>query len=191
MARPRKFDDDEVVERAMQTFWTHGYGGTSPARLAEATGVGKGSLYNAFGSKRGLFDRSLRRYDQLGGEAAARHLDGPATTRDCVGAFLHFLVDMDIQQPVRRGCLAVNTAVELAAEDTQILAMVRRMQGHSVDELAARIDQGRRNGDVDRDADPRALAEFLMNTIVGLRVMAKTYDGPALHRIVDTALGIL
>lgn len=191
MARPRGFDDDEVVERAMEAFWTHGYAGTSPGRLAEATGIGKGSLYNAFGSKRDLFDRSLRRYDQLGGEAAERYLDGPATTRECVGAFLHFLVDMDVQQPVRRGCLAVNTAVELAGHDAEILAVIRRMQDHSVAELAARIDRGRRDGDVDRGTDPRALAEFLMNTIVGLRVMAKTYDGPTLHRIVDSALDIL
>ena len=106
-------------------------------------------MYNAFGSKRDLFDRSLRRYDQLGGEAAERYLDGPATTRECIGAFLHFLVDMDVQQPVRRGCLAVNTAVELAGHDAEILAMIRRMQDHSVAELAARIDRGRRDGDVD------------------------------------------
>lgn len=191
MARPRGFDDDDVVERAMEAFWTNGYAGTSPRHLVEATGIGKGSLYNAFGSKRDLFDQSLRRYNQLGGEAAARYLDGPATTRECVGAFLHFLVDMDVQQPVRRGCLTVNTAVELAGHDAEILATIRHMQDHSVAELAARIDRGQRDGDVARDTDPRALAEFLMNTIVGLRVMAKTYDGPTLHRIVDSALDII
>lgn len=191
MARPRGFDDDEVVERAMEAFWTFGYAGTSPGNLAEATGIGKGSLYNAFGSKRDLFDRSLRRYDQLGTEAAEKYLNEPDTTRECVGAFLHFLVEMDVAQPVRRGCLAVNTAVELAGHDAEILNTIRRMQDHSVVELAARIDRGRHDGDVDRDTDPRALAEFLMNTIVGLRVMAKTYDGPTLHRIVDSALTIL
>lgn len=52
MARPRTFDDDEVIDRAMERFWTHGYTDTSPAQLADATGIGKGSLYNAFGSKR-------------------------------------------------------------------------------------------------------------------------------------------
>lgn len=191
MARPRSFDDDQVVERAMEAFWTHGYAGTSPGQLAEATGIGKGSLYNAFGTKRDLLDRSLRRYDQLGGQAAKKYLDGPGTTRECVGAFLHFLVAMDVQQSVRRGCFAVNTAVELAGHDAEILAMIRRMQDHSVAELATRIDRGQCDGDVDCDTEPRALAEFLMNTIVGLRVMAKTYDGPTLHRIVDSALSII
>ena len=191
MGRPRSFDDHEVVERAMETFWTYGYAGTSPAQLAEAVGIGKGSLYNAFGSKRDLFDRSLRRYDQLGGALAEEHLNGPGTTHECVGAFLRFLVDMDVQQPVRRGCLAVNTAVELAGHDAEILTLIRTMQERSIAALAARIERGRREGDVDRGSDPRALAEFLMTTIMGLRVMAKTYDSPTLHRVVDNALRLL
>lgn len=98
---------------------------------------------------------------------------------------------MDVEQPVRRGCLAVNTAVELAGHDVEILTVIRRRQDRSVAELAARIERGRRDKVIDRDTDPRALAELLMNTIVGLRVMAKTYDGLTLHRIVDSALDIL
>lgn len=191
MARPRTFDDDEVIDRAMETFWTHGYTDTSPAQLADATGIGKGSLYNAFGSKRELFDRALRRYDQLGAAAAEDLLSGSGTTRDDIGGFLHALVEMDVQQPIRRGCLAVNTAVELAGHDPEILDAVRRMQDHSIAVLVTRLEQGRLDGDIDRNADPRALAEFLMNTIVGLRVMARTYDGPTLHGIVDKALSVL
>lgn len=98
---------------------------------------------------------------------------------------------MDVQQPIRRGCLAVNTAVELAGHDPEILDAIRRMQDHSIAVLVTRLEQGRLDGDIDRHADPRALAEFLMNTIVGLRVMARTYDGPTLHRIVDNALSVL
>ncbi|MEV5651529.1 TetR/AcrR family transcriptional regulator [Nocardia sp. NPDC052254] len=191
MGRPRNFDTDAVVDRAMDAFWTHGYANTSPAQLAEATGIGKGSLYNTFGSKRELFERALDRYDRMGAQLAGEFMARPGTTRECIGAFLSFLVDSDVSQPVRRGCLAVNTISEFSGTDTEITRAIRTMQEHTTATMAARIDQGRRDGDVAPDTDPRTAAEFLMNTIAGLRVMAKTNESATLHRIIDTALTTL
>lgn len=191
MARPREFDTDVVVARAMETFWTHGYANTSPAALAEATGVGKGSLYNAFGSKRELFERALDRYDQSGAEFATTLLTAPGTTRDRIRAFLRENVDTDMAQPVRRGCLAVNTAIEMAGHDPDIARMVRRAGDRVKAVLEARIAQGRRDGDVHPDADPGAIAEFLMSTLAGLRVTARTHEPDVLYRVIDTALAVL
>jgi len=191
MGRHRGFDDDVVVDRAMEAFWTNGYANTSPAQLAQATGVAKGSLYNAFTSKRELFDRALARYDTLGAQFAAEFLSRPGSTRERIGAFLRLLVDTDVAQPVRRGCLAVNTAVELAGQDPDIGRAVRKAQDHTIAALAERLAQGRSDGDVRDDIDTQACAEFLMNTIVGLRVMAKAYEAPVLHRIIDSALATL
>ncbi|MFF0452566.1 TetR/AcrR family transcriptional regulator [Nocardia africana] len=191
MGRPRNFETETVVDRALDAFWTHGYANTSPAQLAEATGIGKGSLYNTFGSKRELFERVLDRYDRMGAEVVGEFMARPGTARECIGAFIRFLVDSDVAQPVRRGCLAVNTATEFSAQDPEITKAVRTMQENTMTALADRIDRGRRDGDVAQDVDPRAAAEFLMNTIVGLRVMAKTSDAESLHRIIDTALTTL
>ncbi len=191
VGRPRSFDDDDVVDRAMEAFWTHGYANTSPAQLAEATGVGKGSLYNAFNSKRELFDRALARYDQQVSELRQDLLSRPGTTRECIRSALRFIVDFDLAQPSRRGCLAGNTAVELAGHDPQIAQTIRTMQEHSVAALAARIEQGHRDGDVSPGLDARAFAELLANTLAGLRVMAMTYDAPTLYRIIDSALATL
>ncbi|WP_227984091.1 TetR/AcrR family transcriptional regulator [Nocardia spumae] len=191
MGRPRNFDTDTVVDRAMDAFWSHGYANTSPAQLAEATGIGKGSLYNTFGSKRELFERALDRYDRMGAELAGDFMSRPGTTRERIGDFMRFLVDSDVAQPIRRGCLAVNTATEFSGTDPGITRAVRIMQGHTTAALAARIDQGRRDGDVAAETDPQAAAEFLMNTIAGLRIMAKTNEVAILHRIIDTALTTL
>ncbi|MFX0577955.1 TetR/AcrR family transcriptional regulator [Nocardia nepalensis] len=191
MGRPRSFDDDTVIERAMEAFWTHGYSSTSPAQLAEATGVAKGSLYNAFASKRQLFDRVLDFYHQQIAELAKGLLDQPGTTRDCIGAALRFVVDSDLAQPVRRGCLIGNTAVELAGHDPAMAQKIHKMQDESIDWFAARIERGQRDGDVERELDPRAYAECLANTLAGLRVMAMTHDAPVLHRIIDTTLSTL
>lgn len=191
MGRPRNFEADMVVERAMEEFWTHGYASTSPAQLAEATGIGKGSLYNTFGSKRQLFDQALTRYGRMGAELAEEILSRPGTTRERIGAYLRETVDSDVAQPIRRGCMAVNTAAELGGHDPEIARALRAIEERIVNVMAARIDQGRRDGDVSPDVDARATAEFLLNTTAGLRILAKTHEAPALYRIIDVALTTL
>ncbi|MBL1074941.1 TetR/AcrR family transcriptional regulator [Nocardia sp. 2] len=192
MGRPRNFETDAVVESAMECFWTNGYANTSPAQLAEATGIGKGSLYNTFGSKRELFDQAMTRYARRGAAVAEEALNRPGGTRECIRGFLRELVDIDVAQPVRRGCLAVNTAVEMAGHDPSVAPALHAATEPIITALTARIDQGRRDGDVRADIDARAQAEFLLNTIAGLRVMARTTaDVAVLHRIIDTALTTL
>jgi len=188
MGRPKSFEPDVVIAQAMQTFWTHGYAGTSPADLAEVAGVGKGSLYHAFGSKRELFGKALELYDRAGSEMTEEFLSQPGTAKERIRAYLVSIVDMDLGGPVRRGCLAANTALELGGRDEEATRAVRRMEERTIELLATRIEQGRSDGDVAPEVDARAQAQFLMNTIVGLRVMAKTFDGPVLYRIIDTAL---
>lgn len=191
MGRPRNFEADAVVEQAMEEFWTHGYANTSPAQLAEATGVAKGSLYNTFGSKRQLFDQALARYARMGAELAAELLSRPGTTRECIGAYLREIVDSDLAQPTPRGCLVVNTAAELGGHDPEATRALRVIEEQLVAVLAARVEQGRRDGDLSPDVDPRATAQFLLGLSAGLRIMAKTNDAPALHRIIDVALTTL
>lgn len=188
MGRPKSFEPDAVVALAMEAFWTNGFAGTSPADLAASTGVAKGSLYNAFGSKRELFDRALELYDRAGAEMIEELLSRPGTTRERIRAYLVRLVEMDLNGPVKRGCLAANTALELGGRDKEATRAVRRMQENTIALIAARIEQGRRDGDVAAEVDAVAQARFLMNTIAGLRVMAKTFDGPALRQIIDSAL---
>ena len=172
----------------MEAFWTHGYAGTSPARLSEATGIGKGSLYNAFTSKRALFEQCLDHYQGQTSELAHDLLERDGTAKECLIAALRHIIDTDLAQPHRRGCLIGNTAVEMAGHDLALARKIRRMQDETTSRLAARIERGQREGDVTTDLDARAYAEFLANTIAGLRVMAMTHEAPTLYRIVNTAL---
>ncbi|MFF3221908.1 TetR/AcrR family transcriptional regulator [Nocardia suismassiliense] len=191
MARTPGFDPDAVLLQAMDAFWTHGYANTSPARLAEVTGLNKSSLYNTFGSKRELFDQALARYQQGAVELTANFLRGPGTTRECIGALLRYLTDNDLARPYPRGCLMVNTITEFDATDAEMARTLRAMQERSIAMLAERIEQGCRDGDVRDGIDPRAAAEFLVNTLNGLRVTTKTHDAATMHRIIDTALTML
>ncbi|MFH8658637.1 TetR/AcrR family transcriptional regulator [Streptomyces afghaniensis] len=188
MGRPKSFEPDVVIAQAMETFWTKGYTDTSPADLAEATGVAKGSLYHSFGSKRQLFGKALDLYGRMQSERAEEFLSRPGTAKERIRAYFALLVDADLDGPVRRGCLAQNTIGELGGRDPEAARVVHRMEEGVIEALAARIEQGQRDGDVGRDVDARAQALFLQNTLAGLRVMAKTFDRPALYRIIDTAL---
>lgn len=188
MGRPKNFEPDVAIERAMQAFWTRGYTATSPADLAEATGVAKGSLYHAFGSKRELFGKALEHYGRLGDEIVADVLSQPGTAKERIGAYLRMLVDADLDAPVRRGCLAANTALELAGRDPEAERAVLRMAERSAEAIAARIERGKRDGDVPAGVDARTQALLIQNTIAGLRIMACGFDRSALYAIIDAAV---
>ncbi len=111
MGRPKQFDPEAAVEQAMQVFWRQGYAATTPQDLVDALGIGKGSLYHAFGSKHALFELALRRYRDSQAVAVIELLDGEGPVKDRLRAALRMLVEMDLTDPDRRGCMAVNLSL--------------------------------------------------------------------------------
>ncbi|HEX2143322.1 MAG TPA: TetR/AcrR family transcriptional regulator [Glycomyces sp.] len=188
MGRPKNFDPDVAVAQAMETFWSKGYAGTSPADLAEATGVGKGSLYHTFGSKRELFGKALDLYGRVGSELTEEYLNEPGTAKERIRAYLTLLVEIDLSLPAPRGCLAANTALELGGRDAEATRAVQRMTDETTRLLAERVRKGQREGDVAPEVDPDVQAHFLMNTLIGLRVTTRTHESPVLRQIIETAL---
>ncbi|MET8541442.1 TetR/AcrR family transcriptional regulator [Kitasatospora sp. NPDC004799] len=196
MARPKEFDPDHVLDAAMNAFWSRGYAATSAQNLVDSTGLGRGSLYNAFSSKHRLFQEALTRY---GEERTARQealLEGPGTVRERIRELLMTVVEEesrtdDPDDPGPRGCLAVNAAVELAGLDAEITAQVRRIFERMAEALRAALARAQRDGEIDPGRDPQALALFVLNSMYGLRVLGKTADRRALAGIVDTTLSVL
>ncbi|MDH2426124.1 TetR/AcrR family transcriptional regulator [Sphaerisporangium sp. TRM90804] len=189
MGRPKGFDPDAAVEQAMQVFWRQGYGATSPQDLLDELGIGKGSLYNAFGSKHELFARALRRYNERIDAELAEMLERPGSVKERLGAALEGLVRADYA--ARRGCLAVNTAVELPGSD-EAVRLVRRMFDREELVLRTMIEEGQRSGELRRDVDAAAVASMLLSTIAGLRVLSKVTATPApLDRAVGAIIALL
>src|SRR4051794_39604457 len=112
--RPREFDVDEALDRAVEVFWRQGYEATTLTDLTEAMHIGKPSLYAAFGNKEALFRRALDRYTEGPGSYAARALAEP-TARETVEAFLRGAVEATTRPASPQGCLGVQGA--LAASD--------------------------------------------------------------------------
>ncbi|TDD65997.1 TetR/AcrR family transcriptional regulator [Actinomadura rubrisoli] len=192
MGRTREFDTEAAVAAAVEVFRSRGYEATSIQDLVEATGVGRGSLYAAFGSKDGLYELALRHYAQGSIAGMAERLAGDAPVREAIRGLLLALVDDTIDDPARRGCLMTNTAVERLPGDT----VAGRIVGDSFDRVAGLVEtalrRGRARGELPPDADVTALADFVTTTIQGLRVQGKTgADRRRLAAVVDTALRAL
>src|ERR1700739_4780241 len=105
MERPKQCDPEIAADQAMEVFWRKGYAATTPQDLVDALGIGKGSLYNAFGSKHELFELALRRYRDSQGAALLEMLEEPGPVKDRLRKTLRVLAEMDVAEPKRLGCI--------------------------------------------------------------------------------------
>ncbi|MTE22322.1 TetR family transcriptional regulator [Streptomyces sp. TRM43335] len=188
--RPRNFDLDHALDAAMATFWDKGYAATSAQDLVESTGLGRGSLYNAFHSKHDLFEAAIERYDaEWTTRLVALLEEGPGLARDRIRAVLMSVVEEETAEaPEHRGCLVVNTAMELAGRDPRVTELVRRTFARMEAALTACVEQGWRDGSIEETAASRSLALHLLNSLYGLRVLGKVADRETLVGVVDRAL---
>jgi TetR/AcrR family transcriptional repressor of nem operon len=192
MPRPREFDDLTAVDAAMQTFWTKGYEATTTAELCESTGLGRGSLYNAFGSKHQLYEAAVGRYTELGYAQTVEILRGPGSPSERLRALMLWVIDTDLADPVRRGCLAINASVEAAGRTDPIADATRRHFARLEQALREVIEEGQRTGEFAADRDPARLARTLQSTYYGLRVLGSVAaDRAALLDVVEGALAAL
>lgn len=190
VGRPKQFDPDVAVDRAMELFWRKGFADTTPQDLAAQLGIGKGSLYNTFASKRALFDLALRRYVDMRLAGIAETLDGPGSATARLRAALQRLADADAAL-TSRGCLAVNTAVELAGSDEAAAGAVARLFDRIEDAFQGVIEEGQRAGEIATGRAPRQVASLLLASFIGMSVLAKTGDQERLRQIVDAVMALL
>ncbi len=172
MARPREFEPDIALARAMQAFWVKGYQATSLADLCAATGLSRSSLYAAFGGKRALLHCSLARYEQ---EAVARitvALAKPLPIREALAGFVGELIDRIVAGPGRAGCFIGNCAAELAG-DRATVARVRQSLARIEGAFCVALTRAQARGEIAADAGVESLARFLVSGIQGLRLVGK------------------
>lgn len=172
MARLREFEETEALKSVQEVFWRQGYEGTSYADLMKATGLGKGSLYAAFGDKRALYLKALHAYISSEVEAAVDLLQGPQAKRSSSGsarikAFLDLVIAPVEDQQDRRGCFLCNAAIDLAQHDADVEQTVQSALERMRDALDKAL------ADLGNASKRRAAVEHLMSVYFGMRVMAK------------------
>jgi TetR/AcrR family transcriptional repressor of nem operon len=174
MARLKAFDEDLALDAAVDCFWLRGYEATSVRDLADAMGIGGASLYNAYGDKRALFRRSLNRYAERSMRERIARLEAAHRPKEAIAAFVNEIVDRSVRDPDRKGCLLVNSALDVAPHDAEIGKVV----GGYLEEIRGffrrNIEAARKAGQVSRRIDADQVADHLLGVIAGIRVLART-----------------
>jgi TetR/AcrR family transcriptional regulator, transcriptional repressor for nem operon len=191
VARPREFDEDDVVARAQGAFWAAGYAATSINDLVEATGISRGSLYGAFGDKHALFLRALDAY--CAGTIAAVRADLEGDEAGAAGRLAtHMRHVADSCGNSRHGCFLAKSTAELAASDPEVALRAERMYGTYEEVLVSCLLQAQRTGAIDARHDPRALAALLLITVRGMDALGQAGRGPGFMRqVADHSLAFL
>ena len=175
MARPREFDDHEVLDSVMRAFWTNGYGATSVDDLCEASGLSRSSLYSAFGDKHALLLRSLEHYIEMRIGRIRKCLLDADTIGTGLAALATQIIDDMIAGPGRRGCFIGNCAAEIARGDRQAMALIRNEIDITEGVFREALARGRSRGELSDSTDIDALSRFFVAGFQGLRLVGKAY----------------
>jgi TetR/AcrR family transcriptional regulator, transcriptional repressor for nem operon len=191
MGRPREFDVTAALDAAMDCFWRDGYEATSVRDLAARMGITGASLYNAFGDKRSLFREVLQRYAERSTRERITRLKSSLAPKQAVRAFLGEIVERSVDGD-RRGCLLVNTALEIAPHDPQLGAEVAVHLGEIEAFFHHAVSAAQAEGTVPTDRDPADLARLLLGVTLGVRVLARSKpQRELLEGVVRPALALL
>jgi AcrR family transcriptional regulator len=180
MPRPRTFDENDVVAAARDEFWSRGYAATSVDDLTSATGLGKGSLYGAFGDKHGLFLRALDDYIGTSLDSVRGQLRDPThSAYDRLTRHIRAQAKAIAADKMRRGCMMAKSAAELSATDDTVERAVENAYATWATELADCIKEAQRDGDIDKRQKPQALAMTVLAFMRGQEALHKGGVKPA------------
>lgn len=192
MARPREFDYDQVLDKAVTTFWSKGYEATSIQDLVDATGLHRGSLYAAFGSKQELFLTVLDRYNSVVVQRLLEVLDGEASGQAAIHRFFATLIEHCLNAGPLRGCLVTNSAVERGLSCPETAARVGACLERLELGFLRCLERMQATGELAGDKDIRALARHLTSVLQGLLVIGKIRaERAVLEDIVAVGLSVL
>ncbi len=191
MGRPKCFDEDRVLDAALDCFWRNGLRASSIRTLANEMGIAGPSLYNAYGSKQTLFEKAMERYAETALRPRFERLDGKPPL-EAVRLFLMEFVENAINDGDAKGCLFVNTAIETSVSGDELSEAAKGYLDEVRQFYLAKLKAAQAAGDLPVDKDPAQLAEMLFVVSVGLCVRARTGPGRAeMEAAIAPALDLL
>lgn len=192
MARHKEFNQQDALEKAMETFWQHGYEGTSIQDLVKSMGINRGSLYDTFGDKHSLYLAAIAHYDETIVQKIVNRLESPDASKQVIMDYFDELVERALDDQTRCGCFMTNAAVELCPHDTEATKRIQTNLQRIENAFYHVLECAKAKGELKSNKDPKALAYYLTCLLQGLRVTAKVNPKrEILEDIVQIALSIL
>jgi len=173
MARPKEFDEGTALSAAVDRFWEYGYEATSVRDLAEAMGIVGASLYNAFGDKRSLFRRSVDHYVEHSFAERSKRFEAYPSPLLSIIAFFQEIIDLSLRDTRRKGCLLVNSALEVAPHDPEFQQVVADILVQAESFFLQRVEAGQAAGEITTAQPAEDLARHLLGVLLGIRVLAR------------------
>ncbi|SFI87787.1 transcriptional regulator, TetR family [Bosea sp. OK403] len=191
MGRPREFDEDTVLDAAVLCFWSRGYEATSIRDLIEKTGLTGASLYNAFGDKRALYRRALDHYVEGSIGERIRRCESMSPC-EAVEAFFGDTLKRSLNDLDRKGCMLVNTALDVAPHDPDFREAVAAALARVEAFFLGSILQGQADGSITSAQTAEDLSRHLLGVLMGIRVLARVRpEKVLLEGVVRSALALL
>ena len=190
MGRSREFDENVVLQKAMELFWKQGYEKTSMNDLVEYMGIHRRSLYDTFGDKHTLFLKAMDFYEELIKNKMQTGISHAKTAKQAIQFIFDFIIEGF--EDKQWGCLIVNSATEMAQMDKEIKERTERAFMQTEQLFADLVRKGQQAGEFSCDCDPEVLSEIFQNALLGIRVeLRMSASKEKLHRIADFLMNLL
>jgi TetR/AcrR family transcriptional regulator, transcriptional repressor for nem operon len=173
MARPREFDELEVLDAAIACFWQRGFEATSVRDLAERTGITCASLYNAFGDKRSLFKKALDHYVETSFGELSMRLEESLPPREAIEIFFQEMIAASLADPEHKGCMLVNSVLDVSPHDPEFQCVVAEVLSRIEEFFLRLVTAGQRDGTISGKQPAADLARHLLSIQLGLRVLSR------------------
>ena len=190
MARPKAFDREQALDKAMHLFWQQGYEATSLPELLNTMGIGRQSLYDTFGGKHQLFMESLNRYRGMIWSTLG-DLQSSDVTLKHIQSWFNLMVEFFGDAPYKRACFLINCTMELAPHNDEVAEFVREHYQVMEDAMVNAVERCVERGEMVA-AKPRAMARTLLSTALGMGVYSKSgHKRDSLEDIANTVTEVL
>ncbi|MBX2830042.1 MAG: TetR/AcrR family transcriptional regulator [Rhodospirillales bacterium] len=192
MPRPRAFDEESVLDNAMNIFWSKGFESTSVQDLVDQTGLNRASMYASFGDKKALFLRVLDHYSQKISAKRFADLREIEDGRKAIEKTFRDAAKNGCAEGRHKGCLIVNSGMELAPHDPETAAIAHQAFRRVEDMFSAALTRGIKQGSIAKDKNVRALSRFFAGSIQGVQMMSRRgADTETLNDFTNTILAAL
>ena len=192
MPRTKQFDEDKVLDKAVEVFWRKGFHATSMQELVDHMGINRASLYDTFGGKEALFEKAFQRYRERSRQNIADFLNSHASVRDGLMRLFERTIEHAVVDPDAKGCFVVNAKTELAAGDQNFCHTLNRNREDLEQLFHHYLQSGVDRGEISPDKDLRTIASLLFTLYNGIMVLIKIDpDREKLLRTVRAGLNVL